>query len=257
MGDGEVTYAVDGHVALVTLDRPARHNAMTLAMTEQLADATAEARRDETVRVVLLTGAGEKAFSAGGDLAELIPRLSAGHLEVLFPDPTKRFFSELYKPVVAAVNGFCLAGGLEILVGTDIRIAADHAVFGLPETKWAIVPGGGSHVRLPQQIPWAIAMQILLTGEPVDARRAYEVGLVNEVLPGPQVLPRAWEIARAIAGNGPLAVQGAKEIAVRALGNETRFALEQDVNRRVLTSDDAKEGPLSFTERREPVYEGR
>lgn len=257
MTDGRVTYEVDGHVAVVTLDRPARHNSMTLAMTRELADATAEARRDEVVRAVVLTGAGEKAFSAGGDLAELIPRLSAGHLDVLFPDPTRRFFSDLYKPVVAAVSGICIAGGLEILLGTDIRIAAEHAVFGLAETRWGIVPGGGSHVRLPQQVPWAIAMQILLTAEPVDARRAYEAGLVNEVLPGAQVLARAMEVARGIARNGPLAVQGAKEIAVRALGNEPWFALEQDITRRVLTSADAKEGPRAFTERRAPVYEGR
>ena len=262
MTEGQVSYTVDGHIAVMTLDRPSRHNSMTLAMTRDLADATAEARRDDTVRAVVLTGAGEKAFSAGGDLAELIPRLTAGQLEVLFPDPTKRFFSELYKPVVAAVNGFCIAGGLEILLGTDIRIAAEHAVFGLAETRWGIVPGGGSHVRLPQQIPWAIAMQILLTAEPIDARRAYEAGLVNEVLPGAQVLPRALDVARGIARNGPLAVQGAKEIAVRALGNETRFALEQDVTRRCSrpatpTADDAKEGPRAFTERRDPVYEGR
>jgi enoyl-CoA hydratase len=257
MGDGALTYVVDGHVAVMTIDRPDRHNAMTLAMTRQLAEATAEARRDEQVRVVVLTGAGTKAFSAGGDLAELIPRLSAGELESLFPDPTRRFFSELYKPVVAAVNGFCIAGGLEVMLGTDLRIAADHAVFGLAETRWGIVPGGGSHVRLPQQVPWAIAMQLLLTAQPIDARRAYEAGLVNEVLPGEQVLPRAMEIARGIAGNGPLAVQAAKEIAVRALGNETRFALEQDINNRVLTSADAKEGPLAFTEKRAPVFEGR
>lgn len=257
MTDGQVTYAVDGHVAVMTIDRPERHNSLSLAMTRELADATAEARGDDAVRAVVLTGVGTKAFSAGGDLAELIPRLSAGQLEVLFPDPTKRFFGELYKPVVAAVNGICIAGGLEILLGTDIRVAAEHAVFGLAETRWGIVPGGGSHVRLPQQVPWAIAMQILLTAEPIDARRAYETGLVNEVLPGEQVLPRALEIARGIARNGPLAVQGAKEIAVRALGNETRFAMEHDITRRVLTSADAKEGPRAFTERRDPVYEGR
>jgi enoyl-CoA hydratase len=257
MDSGELTYEVEGHVAVMTIDRPERHNAMTLAMTRQLADATAEARRDGRVRAVVLTGAGTKAFSAGGDLAELIPRLSAGQLEVLFPDPTRRFFSELYKPVVAAVNGYCIAGGLEILLGTDLRIAAEHAVFGLAETRWGIVPGGGSHVRLPQQVPWAIAMQIILTGEPINARRAYEAGLVNEVLPGEEVLPRAMEIAHGIARSGPLAVQGAKEIAVRALGNETRFALEQDVHQRVLTSADAKEGPRAFIEKRAPMFEGR
>jgi enoyl-CoA hydratase len=257
MTDGDITYGLDEHVAVLTIDRPERHNSLTLAMTRRLAEVTAEVRHDDRVRAIVLTGAGTRAFCAGGDLAELIPRLTAGDLEALFPDPTKRFFSDCYKPVVAAVNGLCIAGGLEILVGTDIRVAAEHAVFGLAETKWGIVPGGGSHVRLPQQIPWAIAMQILLTAEPIDARRAYEAGLVNEVLPGDAVLPRALEIAHGIARNGPLAVQAAKEIAVRALGNEARFALEQDVNRRVCGTADAKEGPRAFTERRTPVYEGR
>jgi enoyl-CoA hydratase/carnithine racemase len=144
-----------------------------------------------------------------------------------------------------------------MLLGTDLRIAADSAVFGLPEVRWGLIPGGGSHVRLPQQVPWAFAMQLLLTGDHVPASRAYEVGLVNEVLPPGRVLERALELARRLARNGPLAVSAAKEIAVRALGNEPRFALEYAINRQVLASHDAAEGPRAFLEKRDPEYLGR
>ena len=254
---GDVGYRVDGPVAVVTLDRPEAHNALTVHMLRRLAEASDAARRDLDVRAVVLTGAGDRAFCAGGDLAELIPRLTGGELEILIPDPTKRFLSELFTPVVAAVNGICLAGGLEILLGTDLRIVAEHAIFGLPEVRWGIVPGGGSHVRLPQQVPWPIAMQLLLTGQPVDAHRAHQVGLVNEVLPAGQVFDRARELATAIAANAPVAVRTAKEIAVRALGNGPRFALEHALNERVLRTEDAREGPRAFTERRGPNYRGR
>ena len=254
---GDVTYQVDGPVAVITLDRPDAHNALTVHMVRRLAEVSEAASRDDSVHAVVLTGAGERAFCAGGDLGELIPRLTAGELEILVADPVKRFFADVYKPVVAAVNGICVAGGLEMLLGTDLRIAADSAVFGLPEVRWGLVPGGGSHVRLPQQVPWAFAMQLLLTGDHVPASRALEVGLVNEVLPRGRVLERALQLARRLARNGPLAVRAAKEIAVRALGNEGRFALEYAINRQVLASHDATEGPRAFVEKRDPEYLGR
>jgi enoyl-CoA hydratase len=254
---GDVGYRVDGAVAVITLDRPEAHNALTVHMLRRLAEASDTARRDPEVRAVVLTGAGDRAFCAGGDLGELIPRLTGGELEILIPDPTRRFLSELFTPVVAAVNGICLAGGLEILLGTDLRIVAEHAIFGLPEVRWGIVPGGGSHVRLPQQVPWPIAMQLLLTGRPIDAHRAHQVGLVNEVLPAEDVFARAHELATGVAANAPVAVRTAKEIAVRALGNEPRFALEYALNERVLRTEDAREGPRAFTERRAPDYRGR
>jgi enoyl-CoA hydratase len=253
---GGIGYTVDDAVAVVTLDRPEAHNALTVTMLRQLAEAFDTAQRDDAVRAVVVTGAGERAFCAGGDLGELIPRLTAGELEILTPDPTKRFLSDVDKPVVAAVNGLCLAGGLELMLGTDLRIAADSAIFGLPEVRWGIIPGGGAHVRLPQQVPWAFAMQLLLTGDHVGARRAYEVGLVNELAPGEQVLPRAMELARRLCRNGPLAVRSAKRIAVQALGNEPRFALEHAINQHVVASSDAREGPRAFTEKREPRYTG-
>jgi enoyl-CoA hydratase len=253
---GDVDYRVDGRIAVITLNRPEAHNAVTVHMLRRFVEVSDAARRDAEVRAVVLTGAGDRAFCAGGDLGELIPRLTAGELEVLTPDPTKRFLSDLFTPVVAAVRGICLAGGLEILLGTDLRIVSEDAVFGLPEVRWGIIPGGGSHVRLPQQVPWPIAMQLLLTGTPVGARRAYEVGLVNEVLPGEQVLDRAMELATGIAANGPVAVRTAKEIAVRALGNEPRYALEHALNERVVSTEDAREGPRAFTEKRSPNYRG-
>ncbi|HVT70765.1 MAG TPA: enoyl-CoA hydratase-related protein [Trebonia sp.] len=255
--DGRVTVEVQDMIALVTLDRPQRHNAITPAMLGQLAAAAERLRADDGIRVAVLTGAGTRAFCAGGDLAQLIPRFTAGHLDDLIPDPTQRFFSRVYKPIIAAVRGYCIAGGLEILLGTDLRVASEDAVFGLAETHWGIVPGAGSHIRLPQQVPWAIAMQLVLTAEPVDARRAYEVGLVNEVRPADEVLPRALELARLIAANGPLAVQAAKESAVRGLGNESRFALDYDITQRVMRTEDAREGPRAFAEKRTPQYRAR
>ncbi|MFE3060275.1 enoyl-CoA hydratase/isomerase family protein [Nocardia sp. NPDC059239] len=255
--DGEVGYSVEGPVAVITLDRPGAHNAFTVDMARQLAAATDAARRNDSVHVVIVTGAGEKAFCAGGDLGELIPRLTRGELDVLISDPVKRYFSDVHKPVIAAVNGICVAGGLEILLGTDIRIAAEHATFGVPEVRWGLVPGGGTHVRLPQQVPWAMAMQLLLTGDHIDAHRAAACGLVNEVVPAGQELPRAIEIATRIATNAPLAVRASKEIAVRALANEPRFALEFALTERVVRSDDAKEGPRAFMEKRAPRYRSR
>lgn len=255
--DGDVGYSVEGSVALMTLDRPSAHNALNVHMIRRLAEATDAARRNDDVRAIVLTGAGEKAFSAGGDLNELIPRLTKGELELLVPDPSKRFFSDVFKPIVAAVNGLCLAGGLEILLGTDIRVAAEHAVFGLPEVRWGVVPGGGTHVRLPQQVPWALAMQLLLTGEHIDSGQAAQHGLVTEVVPSARLRERAMEIAHGLARNAPVAVRTAKEIAVRALGNEPRFALELTLNERVLRTEDAVEGPRAFTEKRTPNYRNR
>lgn len=254
---GTVTYSVIDAIAQVTLDRPDAHNAMSVSMLRELAEAFDSARNDENIRAIVLTGAGGRAFSAGGDLGELIPRLTAGEMEVLIPDPSKRFFSDVFTPVIAAVNGLCLAGGFEMLLGTDIRIAADHAVFGLPEVRWGLIPGGGTHVRLPQQIPWSAAMKLLLTADHIDANEALRIGLINEVLPADQVLGRSLEIAGGIAQNAPIAVRTAKEIAVRALANEPKFALELALNERIMRTADAVEGPQAFIEKRVPKFLNR
>lgn len=258
MGNGKVTLEIDGHVAVLTIDRPAKLNALTIEMLDQLREHSHAVETDPDVWVLVLTGAGDRSFCAGGDLQQLLPRIADdGDDSLLSPDPSQRFFSRVYKPIVAAVNGICIGGGLELLLGTDIRIASREAVFGLGEVKWGLIPAAGTHVRLPRQIPWAIAMELLLTGETISAERARECGLVNEVVEPAAVLDRALEVAGRIARNGPLAVRTAKRIAVDALALESGFRLESALNSVVLRSDDIREGLAAFAERRPPRYQGR
>jgi enoyl-CoA hydratase len=256
MSEPPVLYERHGAVALISFNRPHKLNAFDIETLELFESRCRGAAEDDDVLAVVITGEGDRAFSAGGDLQELIPRISAGDFDVV-KDSTKRFLSDCFKPVVAAVNGICTAGGLEILLGTDIRIASERATFGLGEVRWGVVPGAGSHVRLPLQVPWAIAMQLLLTGDPIDARRAYEVGLVNEVVPHGTERERALALADRLTHNGPLAMRTAKEIAVRALDLEPGFVVEHALTGRVMRSEDAKEGPRAFIERRPPEFTGR
>lgn len=245
-----------GHIAIVTISRPEAMNALTKDMLLGIDAAFAEIERDPELWVSILTGAGDKAFCCGMDLKEAIPAMTSGD-SLGYDDPTKRQFTDVFKPIIAAINGLCIAGGMETVIHTDLRIAAEHARFGLGEVRWGLVPAGGSHVRLPQQMPWAVAMQLLLTGDQIDAKRAYEVGFVNEVVPKERLLPRAIEWAEAICRNGPLAVRTAKEIAVRALDLERGFVLEKALAARVFASQDALEGPRAFAEKRPPRFQGR
>jgi enoyl-CoA hydratase len=204
----------------------------------------------------VITGAGQKAFCAGMDLKDALPAIAGGD-SMGYEDPAKRPFQQIYKPIIAAVNGVCIAGGLEFLQGMDIRIASENAIFGLGEVRWGVVPAGGTHIRLPQQIPWAVAMELLLTGNNIDAKRAYDIGLINKIVPADKLLEEALAWAEKICQNGPLAVRTAKEIAVRALNNEPKFVLEKTMSARVFQSEDAKEGPRAFAEKRKPNYTGR
>jgi enoyl-CoA hydratase len=252
-----IGYEKQGHVAVITINRPEAMNSLTLEMLEAIDEVSADFSADPEVWVAIITGAGEKAFCAGADLKEAIPSFAGGGAVLGNPDITKRQLSDVYKPVIAAINGFCIAGGLELVLGTDLRIAAEHATFGLGEVRWGVIPAGGSHIRLPRQVPWAIAMELLLTGKPIDARRAYDVGLVNRVVPPADVMPAARELAETICRNGPLAVRTAKEIAVRSLGLEEGFVLERAMGARVFSSEDAQEGPRAFAEKRTPNFTGR
>ncbi|HVF73891.1 MAG TPA: enoyl-CoA hydratase-related protein [Acidimicrobiales bacterium] len=246
-----------GPVEVVALNDPDRMNALSLDLLHQLDAAMVDIAGDDRIGAVVVTGAGGKAFSAGADLASLIPVVTEQGLAALFPDPSERFFSRVEKPIVAAVEGFCLAGGFEVMLGTDLRVAGESATFGLPEVRWGLVPVGGSHVRVPLQVPWAVAMQLLLTGRPIPAQRAYEVGLVNEVVPDGTALERAVELAEQITANGPLAVRMAKRIAVETLGLDAAFRTEAAMGDPVFKSADAQEGPRAFVERRRPQFTGR
>ncbi|MCR8547584.1 enoyl-CoA hydratase-related protein [Salipiger sp. P9] len=252
----EIKYEKDGPVAIVTFDRPKVNNSLTPDMMAGLNAAFDDFNRDDSLRVAILTGAGDKAFCAGADLEQTIPIMASGNFDQLMGDPSKRFFSDVFKPIIGAVNGFCVAGGMEILQGTDLRIASENAVFGLGEVRWGLVPGGGSHVRLPRQIPWAVAMEMILTGHPISAERAYQIGMINKIVPQEDLMTEARKLADVICQNGPMAVQTAKEIVVRSFALEAPFAFESHLTKKVFASNDAKEGPRAFMEKRKPVYSG-
>lgn len=250
------TYEKRGHVALMTYNRPQAGNSLTKEMLVAQDAVFDDFNSDPNLHVAILTGTGNRTFCTGMDLKTALPAIAGGD-SMGYEDPMKRPFQYVFKPIIAAVNGMCLAGGMEFMLGTDIRIAAENATFGLSEVKWAVIPVGGSHIRLPQQIPWAVAMEMLMTGSSIDARRAYEIGLVNRIVPADRLLEEALALAQTICDNGPLAVRTAKEIAVRALNNEPAFVLEKTMAARVFGSADAQEGPRAFAEKRKPEYSGR
>lgn len=263
-------FEVRDDVAYLTFNRPEVHNAINPELMVQLAEAWKRVAADDSVRVVILTGAGDKAFSAGADLARLLPLTTKERPpedewdHALLENPELRTIAmlhpfEMHKPIIAAINGYCVAGGMELMLATDIRIAAEHASFGLAEVKWGLIPYAGSLVRTPRQIPFCNAMELLLTGDRIDAHEARRLGLLNYVLPAAQVMPKAVELARKIAANGPLAVHAIKQGVARTSGRplEDGFEIENEIARGVFSSADAKEGPRAFIEKRKPNFKGK
>ena len=241
------------HVAIVTLDNPSRMNAMTRAMMADLGKLWDELERDST-RCIVLTGAGERAFSAGADLSgDLSARVEMA--KVIGHALLK---SDVYtKPVVAAVNGDCVGGGLELLLSTDIRAAAPHARFGLPEVKWSIYPFGGAPIKLIQQIGHVHAMNLLLTAKLVDATEAARLGLINRVVPAAELMAWALETAETIAANSPTAVQAVKKQISATIADHarTREAMDQELGDAVRAHSNFTEGVTAFREKRKPKYE--
>lgn len=253
--DGRVSFERVGATAVVTIDRPAKLNSLTPSMWSELEAAMTEYMDDDRLRAVILTGSGERAFSTGADLESTIPRMiETGQTKADGPDPARRFFSTVYKPIIAAVNGLCIAGGMEMLLGTDLRLAVPSATFALSEVRWGLVPSGGSHVRLPRQVPWSAAMRFMLLGDQVPAERALQIGLIDQIVASEDLLGEAHRLADRLARNSPFAVRKAKEIALKCLDLEPAFRLESELSREVIDSADAKEGIAAFAAKREPRY---
>ena len=241
----------EGPVATIRISRPDKLNALSLAMYDDLGRAFLEAAEDDDVRSVVLAGAGERAFCVGADLTESIPALASDRFDISAWDPAHLKNVPLYKPVICAVRGLCVGGGFEIMLATDIRFASDEAVVQLPEPIHGFVPAGGTLVRLIRQIGHAHAMEILLTGQRFSAADMLARGVVNRVLPAPEVEPAAKAMAERIAALSASAIQTIKQAALtlQDLPYREAFAEEARLGQRTFTSEDAKRGLAAFAAR--------
>lgn len=253
-----------GKTAIITINRPEAYNAMSGEAWKAITRIWIEVKEDPEVWTIIVTGSGDKAFCAGQDLKEMArlkkeaeqggrPFVSA------LPEVSPVKYMDMPKPVIAAINGFAIGGGLEIAMVCDIRIAADHARLGLQEVKQSLIPGAGGTQRLPRFIPFGLALEMLLTGDLISAQEAYRVGLVNRVVPLSDLMPAAQALADKINGNGPLAVRAAKEAAYKGIQMPLNEALrfETLLMSQLRQSEDAWEGPRAFAEKRTPIYIGR
>ncbi|MGQ9696049.1 MAG: enoyl-CoA hydratase-related protein [Thermodesulfobacteriota bacterium] len=261
-----IIYEKKGRIAMITINRPEAMNAIDPETSEELGKAWLDFRDDPNLWVAILTGAGDKAFSAGADLKKMIPFLATlspferKEREDKFPGfggITRNL--NIWKPMIAAINGFCLAGGLEMALACDLRVAAEHATFGLVEVSRGIIPGAGGTQRLPRMIPVAKALEMILMAKRIDAQEALRLGLVNKVVPAPEVMPTAMQMAEAILENAPLAVRAAKEAIIRGLSLplDEGLRLESTLQSYLLRTEDAIEGPKAFAEKRKPQYKAR
>lgn len=260
MADAPATFEQRGPVALITLNRPDAMNAVNAALSDAVGTALETVARDPELRVAVITGAG-RAFCAGADLKEL----AAGR-GIYAPDHPEWGFAGLVqhfidKPLIAAVNGYALGGGTEIMLACDLAVVSDQAKLGLPEVRRGLIASAGGLLRLPRQVPVKLAMEVVLTGEPIDAETAARWGLVNRVVPAEDVLSTALDLAVTIAANAPLSVRASKRIVHRAaeFGSDWhddiwKMSLTEAIP--VLTSDDATEGARAFAEKRDPSWRG-
>ena len=250
------------HILIVTMNRPQARNALSGPMMALMRQAWDEVDHDPGIRVAVLTGAGG-AFCAGADLKAMASShpgaaLRRGELDVSVIEPLLKG-RRLTKPLIAAVEGPAIAGGTEILQATDIRVAGESARFGISEARWGLFPLGGSAVRLPRQVPYTVAADLLLTGRHISATQAREIGLIGHVVPDGQALAKALEIADMIAANGPVAVRAILRTIreTEGLTEQEAFAVESRIGMAVFASEDAKEGPRAFTEKRRPDFRDR
>ena len=255
----DLTISNEG-IAVITINRPERLNAMDAEHYQALSRAWSTVRDDPAVRVAIVTGAGERSFTTGADIKSFLTAPTGlSEMWLTQRDQLLNRGLEVWKPVIAAVNGYCLGGGVTLMLATDIRIAATHATFSLAEVKRGVIPANGGTQRVLDQLPHAIAMEMLLTGDGIDAVAAERWGLVNKVVPQEQLMDTALAYARRIAVNAPLAVQAAKELALRSRDMDltSGLRLEAVINRMLQLTEDSKEGSAAFAAKRAPNFKGQ
>ncbi len=254
-----IDYIKEGKIAIFTLNRPEALNAVDPESAEELSRAFVDFKDDSDLWVGIITGAGVRAFSVGADIETMLPELKkfrgqpgAGPLNIMRE-------LNLWKPMIAAINGAALGGGLEIALACDLRIASEKAIFGTPEVTLGLIPGWGGTQHLPRAIPLAKAAEILLTGRPISAQEAYRIGLVNKVVPLPELMPTAKQMAETLCLRAPLAVRAAKQAMIQGMdvSLEDGLELERTLNDFLVTTDDFDEGCKAFTKKRQPVFKGK
>jgi enoyl-CoA hydratase len=260
MSDAPVLYEVADHVATITLNRPEVRNAMNTPLREAMSERFTALAADDDVRVIVVTGAGDKAFSAGADIREFVEPL----VPTQFREQRRRLdFRQVMdrcpQPIIAAIRGIALGGGLELALACDIRIAGDDALLGLTEVNLAIIPGGGGTQRLPRLVGRGKALEMILTGQRIGAAEALRIGLVERVVPAAEVMDAARALARELAGRAPVAMRYAKEAVVKGLGMslDDGLRLEGDLSTLLRTTEDRLEGARAFLEKRKPNWKGR
>ncbi len=256
-----IDYTKEGRIAIFTINRPEALNAINVQAAKEFHDALVDFRDDPELWVGIITGAGDKAFSAGADIKDMLPFSRENrHRPWAMPETPMRGFT-LWKPLIAAINGYALGGGLEIVLSCDLRIASENARFGLPEISLGLIPGWGGTQRLPRMIPWCKAAELLLMGQQIDAQEAYRIGLINKVVPKEELMPTAKQWAEIICEQGPLAVRAAKEAMIKgySMTLEDGLYLEHTLEAYLMGTEDFNEGITAFAEkpRRKPVYKGR
>jgi enoyl-CoA hydratase/carnithine racemase len=258
-----ILYDKHERVAYITINRPEARNAIDFETAQELSNAWMDFRDDENLWIAVITGSGDKSFSAGADLKSFIPMLTGQNQN---PEPvssggfggiTQGF--ECWKPIIAAINGHCFAGGFEIMLACDLRIAAENAVFGQTEVRWGIIPGAGGTQRLPRSVPLAKAMEIILMGESITAEEAYRIGLINKVVPQSELMNEVERWVGILLERGPLALRAAKQAMLQGLSLplDDGMQLEQKLFASLLQTEDAREGPLAFVQKRKPNFKGK
>jgi len=253
-------YEKKENIGLLTINRPEKMNAISQELTAELSQLLDEIEKDEKLRVLVITGAGDKAFVAGADIKELVDR--DARLGRRVSRERQEIFSRienLHVPVIAAVNGYALGGGLELALACSIRICSEKAQFGAPEVKLGIIPGDGGTQRLPRLVGQGRAMEMIITGDFIDAQEAHRIGLVNKVFPSEKLMDEAMELAQKIASRPPLAVRYAKEAVNRSQEGDSAsgFALESYLHALSCTTEDKKEGVAAFLEKRKGKFKGK